>query len=62
MEQDLHITGDIEHSYSINVRLFPSDVQYATVIAILFVSYCPAQVPSNMVCKFHSVWTKYLRS
>jgi hypothetical protein len=25
------------------------DVQYATVIAILFVSYCPAQIPSNMV-------------
>ncbi|KAF8902921.1 MFS general substrate transporter [Gymnopilus junonius] len=26
-----------------------NDVQYATVIAILFVSYCPAQVPSNMI-------------
>ncbi|KAL4263459.1 MFS transporter superfamily protein [Pleurotus pulmonarius] len=26
-----------------------SDVQYATVIAILFVSYCPAQIPSNML-------------
>ncbi|PPQ83616.1 hypothetical protein CVT25_006301 [Psilocybe cyanescens] len=25
-----------------------SDVQYSTVIAILFVSYCPAQIPSNM--------------
>ncbi|KAJ8454321.1 hypothetical protein ONZ45_g19352 [Pleurotus djamor] len=33
MEQDLGIT----------------DVQYATVIAILFVSYCPAQIPSNML-------------
>ncbi|KAF9013055.1 MFS general substrate transporter [Cyathus striatus] len=33
MQQDLHI----------------NDVQYATVIAILFVSYCPAQIPSNMV-------------
>ncbi|KJA20089.1 hypothetical protein HYPSUDRAFT_204133 [Hypholoma sublateritium FD-334 SS-4] len=33
MQQDLHI----------------NDVQYATVIAILFVSYCPAQVPSNMI-------------
>ncbi|KAG5634251.1 hypothetical protein H0H81_002694 [Sphagnurus paluster] len=28
-----------------------SDVQYATVIAILFVSYCPAQIPSNMITK-----------
>uniref|UniRef100_A0A8H8CPL8 Major facilitator superfamily (MFS) profile domain-containing protein n=1 Tax=Psilocybe cubensis TaxID=181762 RepID=A0A8H8CPL8_PSICU len=26
-----------------------SDVQYQTVIAILFVSYCPAQIPSNMI-------------
>ncbi|KAF8887156.1 major facilitator superfamily domain-containing protein [Infundibulicybe gibba] len=33
MEQDLGIT----------------DIQYATVIAILFVSYCPAQIPSNMI-------------
>ncbi|PPQ66338.1 hypothetical protein CVT26_011169 [Gymnopilus dilepis] len=33
MQQDLHI----------------NDVQYATVIAILYASYCPAQVPSNMI-------------
>ncbi|PPR01382.1 hypothetical protein CVT24_006220 [Panaeolus cyanescens] len=33
MQQDLHI----------------NDLQYATVIAILFVSYCPAQIPSNMI-------------
>ncbi|KAF9465317.1 MFS general substrate transporter [Collybia nuda] len=33
LEEDLHLT----------------DVQYSTVIAILFVSYCPAQVPSNML-------------
>ncbi|KAF8813955.1 MFS general substrate transporter [Phlegmacium glaucopus] len=33
MQQDLHI----------------NDVQYATVIAILFVSYCPTQIPSNMI-------------
>ncbi|KAL0961171.1 hypothetical protein HGRIS_006143 [Hohenbuehelia grisea] len=33
MEQDLKIT----------------DVQYATVIAILYASYCPAQIPSNMI-------------
>lgn len=29
-----------------------SDVQYATVIAILFVSYCPAQIPSNMLLNY----------
>jgi len=33
MQQDLHVT----------------DVQYATVIAILYASYCPAQIPSNMI-------------
>ncbi|KAF9047794.1 major facilitator superfamily domain-containing protein [Panaeolus papilionaceus] len=33
MQQDLHI----------------NDLQYATVIAILFASYCPAQIPSNMI-------------
>ncbi|KAG6889495.1 hypothetical protein C0995_000661 [Termitomyces sp. Mi166 len=26
-----------------------SDIQYATVIAILYASYCPAQIPSNML-------------
>ena len=26
------------------------DIQYETVVAILYVSYCPAQIPSNMVC------------
>ncbi|KAH8115362.1 major facilitator superfamily domain-containing protein [Phellopilus nigrolimitatus] len=33
LEQDLHL----------------SDIQYDTVVAILYVSYCTAQVPSNMV-------------
>ena len=33
------------------------DVQYDTVIAILYVSYCPAQIPSNMVrCIFFRCW------
>ncbi|KAI5120277.1 hypothetical protein M0805_005334 [Coniferiporia weirii] len=26
-----------------------SDIQYDTVVAILYVSYCPAQIPSNMI-------------
>ncbi|KAG5731888.1 hypothetical protein E4T56_gene7625, partial [Termitomyces sp. T112] len=25
-----------------------SDIQYATVIAVLYASYCPGQIPSNM--------------
>jgi len=33
LEQDLRLT----------------DLQYETVVAILYVSYCPAQIPSNMV-------------
>ena len=28
------------------------DLQYDTVVAILYVSYCPAQIPSNMVRGF----------
>ncbi|KAF9257148.1 MFS general substrate transporter [Marasmius fiardii PR-910] len=26
-----------------------SDIQYATILSILYVTYCPAQIPSNMV-------------
>ncbi|KAF8074019.1 major facilitator superfamily domain-containing protein [Lyophyllum atratum] len=29
-----------------------TDIQYATVIGILFASYCPAQVPSNMLLNY----------
>ncbi|KAF7364775.1 Tartrate transporter [Mycena venus] len=29
-----------------------SDLQYSVVLSILFVSYCPAQIPSNMVSSF----------
>ncbi|KAG5652132.1 hypothetical protein H0H81_006208 [Sphagnurus paluster] len=36
LQEDLHIT----------------DLQYATVIAILFVSYAPAQIPSNMLLNY----------
>ncbi|EJD07977.1 MFS general substrate transporter [Fomitiporia mediterranea MF3/22] len=32
-----------------------SDIQYDTVVAILYVSYCPAQIPSNMVLCLVSV-------
>ncbi|KII95716.1 hypothetical protein PLICRDRAFT_226861 [Plicaturopsis crispa FD-325 SS-3] len=33
LEQDLHLT----------------DIQYSTILAILYASYCPAQIPSNMI-------------
>ncbi|KAF8218614.1 MFS general substrate transporter [Tricholoma matsutake] len=36
------------------VLYLSQDVQYATVIAILYASYCPAQIPSNMVCWVNS--------
>ncbi|KAG5732000.1 hypothetical protein E4T56_gene18263 [Termitomyces sp. T112] len=29
-----------------------SDIQYATVIAVLYASYCPAQIPSNMLLNY----------
>ncbi|KAJ3771621.1 hypothetical protein FB446DRAFT_644899 [Lentinula raphanica] len=37
LEQDLHLSG---HSL---------DLQYNVILSILYVSYCPAQIPSNMV-------------
>jgi len=36
LEQDLHL----------------SDIEYETIIAILYASYCPAQIPSNMALNF----------
>ncbi|KAF4590266.1 hypothetical protein EYR40_009343 [Pleurotus pulmonarius] len=50
MQQDLRISGKLFNELApILLRLHSYvDVQYATVIAILFVSYCPAQIPSNM--------------
>ncbi|KNZ71257.1 hypothetical protein J132_00102 [Termitomyces sp. J132] len=29
-----------------------SDIQYATVIAVLYASYCPGQIPSNMLLNY----------
>ncbi|OJA12880.1 hypothetical protein AZE42_02909 [Rhizopogon vesiculosus] len=29
-----------------------TDIQYATVVAILYASYCPAQIPSNMLLNY----------
>ncbi|KJA23079.1 hypothetical protein HYPSUDRAFT_138255 [Hypholoma sublateritium FD-334 SS-4] len=37
-----------------------SDIQYSVVLAILFVSYCPAQIPSNMVCAYFLTPSLYI--
>ncbi|KAG1727570.1 uncharacterized protein EDB91DRAFT_890805 [Suillus paluster] len=29
-----------------------TDIQYNTVVAILYASYCPAQIPSNMLLNY----------
>lgn len=44
MQEDLHI----------------SDIQYSTVIAILYASYCPAQIPSNMLLNYITRPTFYI--
>ncbi|KAA1470621.1 MFS general substrate transporter [Dentipellis sp. KUC8613] len=36
LEQDLHLT----------------DIQYNTILAVLYASYCPAQIPSNMLLNY----------
>ncbi|KAG6328617.1 hypothetical protein ID866_10473 [Astraeus odoratus] len=41
-----------------DIRL--TDIQYDTVIAIFYASYCPAQIISNMVCHIHSRSRDYL--
>jgi len=37
-----------------------TDLQYETVVAILYVSYCPAQIPSNMVLNWISRPSLYI--
>ncbi|KAF8967940.1 MFS transporter [Flammula alnicola] len=46
LEQDLHL----------------SDIQYSVVLAILFVAYCPAQIPSNMILNSISRPSLYIAS
>ena len=52
LEQDLGLTGESQLLFSLPILITRTelDLQYATVIAILYVSYCPAQIPSNMLC------------
>ena len=51
LTQDLGLSGrssfDLIMLALINVHV---DIQYSTVLAILYVSYIPVQIPSNMVC------------
>ncbi|KAG0693959.1 major facilitator superfamily domain-containing protein [Suillus ampliporus] len=37
-----------------------TDIQYDTVVAILYVSYCPAQIPSNMLLNYVTRPTFYI--
>lgn len=49
LEQDLGLTGGFRASKLLILLLTSvSDLQYDTVVAILYASYCPAQIPSNM--------------
>ncbi|KAF8625962.1 hypothetical protein AX17_006687 [Amanita inopinata Kibby_2008] len=56
IEKDLGITGCLQRQ-SLKAALksdLITDLQYASVIAILFASYCPAQIPSNMILNWIS--------
>ena len=53
LEQDLGLSG----TFIIVIILKPVayyasvlDIQYDAIVAVLYASYCPAQIPSNMVC------------
>ncbi|KAL0062318.1 hypothetical protein AAF712_010802, partial [Marasmius tenuissimus] len=46
LEDDLHLT----------------DIQYATILAILYVTYCPAQIPSNMILNYVTRPSLYIGS
>lgn len=51
IEQDVHITGIRPLAISILAADQPvsTDIQYETVLAVLYASYVPAQIPSNMI-------------
>jgi hypothetical protein len=51
LEQDLHLTGKRQFIHLSVIYMIPflAEIQYSVVVAILFVAYCPAQIPSNMV-------------
>jgi hypothetical protein len=45
LEADLGLTGQYSIVLLSHISFpFPSDIQYDTVVAILYASYCPAQV------------------
>ena len=59
LETDLGMTGPYRGVVWLTPSniLLPSDIQYDTVVAILYASYCPAQV-----CRVHArVFSRELR-
>ncbi|KAF8074021.1 MFS general substrate transporter [Lyophyllum atratum] len=54
MQEDLHISGSdpFAPERSTFSLTCPADIQYAAVIAVLYASYCPAQIPSNMLLNY----------
>ena len=51
LQADLGLSGMCSLVYETWWLTNTIDVQYDTVVAILYASYCPAQIPSNMVSK-----------
>lgn len=50
LQDDLHLTGKCLTPMRCLILTPPNpDIQYSTVLAVLYVLYIPAQVPSNMI-------------
>ena len=50
LETDLGLTGRVQSlQAAISNSILSADIQYSTVLAVLYASYCPAQIPSNMI-------------
>ena len=66
LEQDLGLNGEmclVETFDTIVICLtMLVDIQYSTVLAIVYASYIPANVPSNMVSLFQSMSMRSLSS
>ena len=51
IEQDLNLTGQLSLLLlsTVHIVYISTDIQYETVLAVLYASYVPAQIPSNMI-------------
>ncbi|KAI3621230.1 tartrate transporter [Moniliophthora roreri] len=54
LEEDLHLSGDhtLHLSNGFHLTHICLDIQYSAVLSILYVTYCPAQIPSNMALNY----------